>query len=74
MLVTGLLCLCLGLVMGQEEGSGSLPAGSDDILQTPYQDTFSCIGLGYGYYADIDSGCQVGGHFSSDILWSTLDC
>ena len=62
MLVTALLCL--GLVMAQEEGSGSLPAGSDDVLQTPYQDTFSCEGLGYGYYADIDSGCQVRRDFS----------
>ena len=50
----------LALVWCQEEGSGSLPAGSEDILQTPYQDTFSCDGLQYGYYADIDSGCQVG--------------
>ena len=25
----------------------------------PRQDTFSCEGQGYGYYADVDSGCQV---------------
>ena len=25
----------------------------------PWQDTFSCEGQGYGYYADVDSGCQV---------------
>ena len=34
-------------------------AGSEDILQTPYSDTFSCEGQGYGYYADVQSGCQV---------------
>lgn len=33
--------------------------GSEDILQTPYSDTFSCEGQGYGYYADVQSGCQV---------------
>merc|ERR550525_896318 len=42
-----------------QEGSGSLPAGSEDILQTPYSDTFSCEVQGYGYYADVQSGCQV---------------
>ena len=34
-------------------------SGSEDILQTPYSDTFSCEGQGYGYYADVQSGCQV---------------
>jgi len=53
-----LLVLGLSLVLAQE-GSGSLPAGSEDILQTPYSDTFSCEGQGYGYYADVQSGCQV---------------
>ena len=33
--------------------------GSEDILDTPYSDTFSCEGQGYGYYADVQSGCQV---------------
>ena len=56
------VCCLLGasLVLSQEEeGSGSLPAGHEDILQYPYSDTFSCEGQGYGYYADVDSGCQV---------------
>jgi len=53
------LALGCGLALSQEEGSGSLPAGSEDVLQYPYQDTFSCEGQGYGYYADVDSGCQV---------------
>ena len=39
-------------------------SGSEDILQTPYSDTFSCEGQGYGYYADVQSGCQV-------IKWKT---
>ena len=63
----------LALVWCQEEGSGSLPAGSEDILQTPYQDTFSCDGLQYGYYADIDSGCQVGTDLTEVHTHPTLD-
>ena len=61
--VLSLIVCCLlgaGLVLSQEgEGSGSLPAGHEEILQYPYSDTFSCEGQGYGYYADVDSGCQV---------------
>ena len=61
--VFSLTVCCLlgaGLVLSQEgEGSGSLPAGHEEILQYPYSDTFSCEGQGYGYYADVDSGCQV---------------
>ena len=59
--VLSLTVCCLlgaGLVLSQE-GSGSLPAGQEEILQYPYTDTFSCEGQGYGYYADVDSGCQV---------------
>ena len=51
--------LVLGLVLSQE-GSGILPAGHEEILAYPYVDTFSCEGQAYGYYADVDSGCQVG--------------
>ena len=52
-------CLMVaGLVLSQEDGD-QLPAGHEDILQYPYTDTFSCEGQGYGYYADVDSGCQV---------------
>merc|ERR1712029_184146 len=56
--VLSLLSLFLCLVLAQED-SGSLPAGSEDILDSPYSDTFSCVGQGYGYYADVQSGCQV---------------
>ena len=51
--------LVLGLVLSQE-GSGILPAGHEEILAYPYVDSFSCEGQAYGYYADVDSGCQVG--------------
>ena len=60
--VLSLTVCCLlgaGLVLSQEPDSG-LAAGQEDILQYPYTDTFSCQGQGYGYYADVDSGCQVG--------------
>ena len=41
-------------------GTGvGLPAGHEEILEYPYQDTFSCEGRAYGYYADVQSGCQV---------------
>ena len=50
--------LVLGLVLSQE-GSGILPAGHEEILAYPYVDSFSCEGQAYGYYADVDSGCQV---------------
>merc|ERR1712014_464267 len=35
------------------------PAGHEEILAYPYVDSFSCEGQAYGYYADVDSGCQV---------------
>ena len=57
-LAVSVAALAMGLVFSQE-GSGSLPAGSEDILAYPYVDSFSCEGQAYGYYADVDSGCQV---------------
>ena len=48
-----------GHVLSQDGTGSGLPAGSEDILQYPYSDTFSCEGQGYGYYADVQSGCQV---------------
>ena len=70
-----LLCLGLSLVLAQEGSGSlpagedqevyqssfddKMISGSEDILQTPYSDTFSCEGQGYGYYADVQSGCQV---------------
>ena len=75
-----LLCLGLSLVLAQEGSGSlpagedqedyqssfddTMISGSEDILQTPYSDTFSCEGQGYGYYADVQSGCQV-------IKWKT---
>ena len=59
-LAVSVSALVMGLVLSQE-GSGSLPAGHEEILAYPYVDSFSCEGQAYGYYADVDSGCQVGG-------------
>ena len=50
--------MAAGLVLSQEDGD-QLPAGHEEILSYPYSDTFSCEGQGYGYYADVDSGCEV---------------
>ena len=58
-LAVSVSALVIGLVLSQE-GSGSLPAGHEEILAYPYVDSFSCDGQAYGYYADVDSGCQVG--------------
>ena len=72
--VLSLTVCCLlgaGLVLSQE-GSGSLPAGQEEILQYPYTDTFSCEGQGYGYYADVDSGCQVWGGQIGSQSWNIL--
>jgi len=57
-LAVSVSALVMGLVLSQE-GSGSLPAGHEEILAYPYVDSFSCEGQAYGYYADVDSGCQV---------------
>eukprot|EP00091_Calanus_sinicus_P002167 TRINITY_DN1220_c0_g2_i2.p1 TRINITY_DN1220_c0_g2~~TRINITY_DN1220_c0_g2_i2.p1 ORF type:complete len:153 (+),score=20.28 TRINITY_DN1220_c0_g2_i2:106-564(+) len=57
-LAVSVSALVMGLVLSQE-GSGSLPAGHEEILAYPYADSFSCEGQAYGYYADVDSGCQV---------------
>ena len=55
-----MVAVMVGLAATQEEGSGGgLPAGHEEILEYPYQDTFSCEGQAYGYYADVQSGCQV---------------
>merc|ERR1711881_189178 len=37
-----------------------LPAGHEDILSNPYNpESFSCEGQDYGYYADVESGCEI---------------
>jgi len=56
------MALLLDQVVGQEvEGSATgLPAGYEDILSRPYNpDSFSCEGQDYGYYADVESACEI---------------
>lgn len=36
-----------------------LPDGSDYIVGPNIKTTFSCDGLGYGYYADLDNDCKI---------------
>jgi len=54
--------LVAGLVWAQDEeeiGNG-LAAGAQEVLSRSYDQTaFSCDGQEYGYYADVDSGCEV---------------
>ena len=49
------------VVLGQDSDAvpSVLPGGSDEILEKPYKDGFSCEGQGYGYYADVENNCQV---------------
>jgi len=53
--------LVVGLVWAQDEEVGNgLAAGNEEILSRSYDQTaFSCDGQAYGYYADVDSGCEV---------------
>merc|ERR1712126_554117 len=55
------LFLMACVVSAQDEGSGNgLPAGADSILSSSYNpDSFSCDKQAYGYYADIESGCEI---------------
>merc|ERR1711936_936371 len=49
-------------VVGQEiEGSAiGLPAGHQDVLTRSYNpESFSCEGQDYGYFADVESGCEI---------------
>jgi len=59
--VTFLAILVAGIVWAQEEGAGNgLPAGNEEVLSRSYDQTaFSCEGQAYGYYADVDSGCEI---------------
>jgi hypothetical protein len=41
-----------------DAGNG-LPGGSDDILSAPYDESFSCEGRDYGYYADVANNCEI---------------
>ena len=51
-------------ILGMEEvvsqdDVASLPAGSEDVLTSPYVDGFSCEGQAYGYFADVQNNCEV---------------
>merc|ERR1719228_1003549 len=59
MKISFFLLLVSSLVMSQEGSGIGLPAGHEDILDNPYNPSFSCDGQEYGYYADIESGCQI---------------
>lgn len=43
----------------EEEASNGLPGGSNDILSAPYEESFSCEGRDYGYYADTANNCEI---------------
>jgi len=51
------------VINGQEDydygEDNGLPAGSNDILSAPYDESFSCEGRDYGYYADISNNCEI---------------
>lgn len=50
----------VAVVVAQDSDLPSvLPGGTDEILEKPYKDSFSCEGQAYGYYADVDNNCQV---------------
>merc|ERR1712106_813880 len=49
------------VICQEDEDSGNgLAAGNVEILSRAYNpESFSCEGQAYGYYADVDSGCEV---------------
>merc|ERR1719411_140165 len=55
------VAMAVAVAVGQDEGSGvGLPAGHEDILSNPYNpESFSCEGQDYGYYADVESDCEI---------------
>merc|ERR1712226_1173472 len=54
------LTLMASLVLTQEGSGNGLPAGHEEILSSPYNpDSFSCDDQAYGYYADVESGCEI---------------
>merc|ERR1712213_25744 len=54
-----LLVFVMEVVSQDYEDTASLPAGSDDVLTSPYVDGFSCEGQAYGYFADVQNNCEV---------------
>ena len=58
-----LSCMLAGIVISQdyedEESLNGLPSGAEDLLSSPYDDSFSCEGQTYGYYGDVSNNCQV---------------
>merc|ERR1711874_465078 len=55
------VAMVVAVAVAQDEGSGvGLPAGHGDILSNPYDpESFSCEGQDYGYYADVESNCEI---------------
>merc|ERR1712098_387348 len=54
------LILMASLVLSQDGSGNGLPAGAEEILSSSYNpDSFSCDNQAYGYYADVESGCEI---------------
>ena len=57
-LVFAVLALCAATAFARM--AYQLPDGSEFILRArSYQQTFSCEGRRYGYYADVDNNCEI---------------
>ena len=55
-------CLLFPFALSQdyeESPTYGLPSGAEDLLSSPYDDSFSCEGQTYGYYGDVKNNCQV---------------
>ncbi|KAK3862518.1 hypothetical protein Pcinc_031628 [Petrolisthes cinctipes] len=63
LVLAGVVCVCTGLPSRVKRDSTpdfyELPANATSILATPLQTGFVCDQKVYGYYADVDNGCQV---------------
>jgi len=54
------IAVAVYVVMGQEEESDGLPAGGDQVLSNyPPGNSFDCSDKPFGYYADIESDCEL---------------
>merc|ERR1739849_66336 len=44
----------------EDDVGNGLAAGNEEILTNPYDpESYSCEGQAYGYYADVNTGCEV---------------
>merc|ERR1712098_409323 len=58
--ILSLILMAGSLVLSQDGSGNGLPAGAEEILSSSYNpDSFSCDNQAYGYYADVESGCEV---------------